>query len=598
MHRDKINPSEEKSGTSLLLLILAIALSLRLTGIGFGLPLRLHPDEWSQVLPALSIFDGNLHPRFFYYPSFTVYFYFIIFKSASIILPGVFHFTASNASFWLLARIVSALFSTASVFAAYKLCEKIYDEKTGLVAAFLMAIFPLSVRHSHFAIVDIPMTFFVLVSLYFMCAGKEGKTNFKSLIMAGVFCGFAASAKYSALPLVAVLIMVSFANCADEIKRDEKTTKRIPFILASLLILGIIFLALSLNPLRTQINGFLAQTFSADGIIEKGDLGYIFLNRLNGIFWFLGFFLPSICVAAYFIPYLRKFLAINFFDKRIIVPPLISLLVFFAVSPYMIIDFAKFVYDVKFAVKVTTLGFYEGKIWTAERDVSALFNFLLIFKNNAGVFLSILFPAGLLFSLKKKFLPLILWIAIYLFELSSMKLTMTRFLLPVSAVTIIFASGAITQIARFIREKTSWMRAETIFILAMLLACSQTPLSETAAVEKYFLKPSVLKIAFRWIEGNIPDGKRIMLSGTAPDMRLSEKDYLVAKMKKPDNIYDIKEEFTIEDADFLITGLPMNEISRLLDERTEAGKAELLKSFSRKGGELTGPVIFIYKLRK
>lgn len=597
MLKEKVDPFGEQRSIFNLFLILAIAFLLRITGIGFGLPLRFHPDEWIQVLPALSIFEGSFHPGYFYYPSFTVYFYFFAFKTASLIVPEIFRFSSSNSSFWLLARIVSAFFGTAAVSAAYLLASRLYDRRTGLISAFFIAIFPLEVRHSHFAIVDIPMSLWVLFSLYFMCEKKDGTLSNSSLIFAGLFAGLASSAKYTALPLTAVLFIVSFLRLGEERKSDETGKKRIFSVIILFLSFGIIFLALSVNPIRGWINTFLTGICSADGIIEKGDLGYYALSRIQGIFRFSGFLLLSMPVLIYFIPAVRGYFTVNPLSRRIILPVVVSIAVFFAVSPYIVIEFNRFIYDLKFSMKVTTLGYYEDKMWRAEPFSSALTDFFLIFKNAGGITLTALSIAGMLFSLKKKFLPLFLWCGIYICIIRSWEFTMPRFLLPITPLLIIFSSGAITGISDILKRKDKDIFLKSAVMSILIVFASVTPLINSINVDKYFLKSSSLNAAFNWIEGNIPSGKKLLLAGTAPDMSLSEKQYRVVKMVNSEELYDVEEAFRMEGSDFLITGLPEKEIRRVLDEKAEEWKAQLIKSFFPNGDESTGPVIFIFKLR-
>ncbi|RMF92856.1 MAG: phospholipid carrier-dependent glycosyltransferase [Candidatus Schekmanbacteria bacterium] len=580
----------DKKTIFVLMLILLVAVFLRLIGINFGLPLRFHPDEWSQILPALSMFDGNLHPRFFYYPSFTIYCYFILFKIASFIAPTIFKITASNSTFWLLGRIVSVFFGTGVVFLSYLLASKLDGKKAGLFAAFFVAIFPLEVRHSHFAIVDVPLSFWILLAIYFL-SNWEGKNDkFHFLILSSFFAGVASSTKYTALPLIAVILILSFYYCSSRIKIDDKS-RRLSSTAIMLFFVSLIFFAFTVNPIESFIINLFKEVFSADGIIQKGDLAYFFLQKLDNVFRVLAFIFLALSVAVYFIPNFERFFLINIFDKRIIIPALIAVIVFFAISPYILIDYKGFLNDFKFSVKVTSLGFYGDKIWSNLDESFPLFTYWKIFVNNSGILLSILCFAGLFFSIEKKFLPLFLWIGIYVFILSSMKLSMPRFLLPVSSIFLIFAGIALSRIGELILRKISLNYLKILITSLALLIIALTPFNKTINIERAFLSKNTLNIAFRWIERNIPEGKKLLLAGISPDMRLSEKRYFVSKIEKTDNIYDVRNEFSLDEADYFISGYATGRNEKILYGR----KKKLLKAFIP-SKDITGPKISIYKI--
>jgi len=195
--------------------ILLAALALRVWGIGFGLPYEYHVDEVQYVRQAASMGSRGLEPVWWNNPPF--YKYVLLAEYGGLFAVGkIFGWYASAADFgarhtvdptllYILARGTTALLGTLTVWVTYQIGKTAYSRVTGLLSAAFLAVCFLHVRDSHFAVNDIPLTFFTTMVL--LAAVKIAQTGkVKWYAMAGAALGFGFATKYSAalatLPIV------------------------------------------------------------------------------------------------------------------------------------------------------------------------------------------------------------------------------------------------------------------------------------------------------------------------------------------------------------------------------------------------------------
>src|SRR5580693_8778669 len=151
----------------LIFLVIILAAILRVVPIWFGLPLEhARPDEETAIGQAVSMLrNGDPNPHFFDWPSVTFYLFAGALSAASWIqrLLGGGDLTPSAQI--LIARGCVAIAGTATVLVLFALTRRAVDETTAVIAALLLAVAPLHVRESHFAMTDVLMTFFVTSSV-------------------------------------------------------------------------------------------------------------------------------------------------------------------------------------------------------------------------------------------------------------------------------------------------------------------------------------------------------------------------------------------------------------------------------------------------
>ncbi len=191
-----------------LLLILVVGLALRLYGINHGFPFIYNVDEPALVRSATQIrFDSN--PAHFDWPHLHFYLNFLLFTGFSAFRSVLQVLGISEALkafapilwrdpliFYLLARIFNALIGTSTVLVIYFIGKSLFEKKYGLFAALALAVFPYHVWASHFALIDVPMTFWFSLSLLFSTYIFQ-KGDLRYYLLAGLFAGFSASTKYN-----------------------------------------------------------------------------------------------------------------------------------------------------------------------------------------------------------------------------------------------------------------------------------------------------------------------------------------------------------------------------------------------------------------
>jgi hypothetical protein len=192
-----------------LLIVLALGAALRFFPIWFGLPFdRARPDEETAIAHAVAILAGDANPHFFHWPSLAFYIFAGGFSVASW-MHSLWHLVPAvtpNAEY-LIARGIVALAGTLTIAVVFAFVRRMADTRTAVVAAVLLAVAPLHVRESHFAMTDVLMTLFVTSAV----ALAVRAADMTRAAMAGFATGLAASAKYTGVAALATLAAPPYA---------------------------------------------------------------------------------------------------------------------------------------------------------------------------------------------------------------------------------------------------------------------------------------------------------------------------------------------------------------------------------------------------
>jgi hypothetical protein len=203
--------------------ITVLAAVLRFWGIEYGLPNVLaRPDEERIVGPAASVArTGSLQPGTTqFYPSLLIYVDAIVIATWEGVgeLTGRYEgredFVAREwpGLHYRLGRIVSACFGVLSVPATFFLARAVSASTAGgLFAALAVATNYLHVRDSHFATVDVAMTFFATLCLIFAIEASADD-RMKTWVAAGLCAGLAASTKYNGALVFLSLVAAALAR--------------------------------------------------------------------------------------------------------------------------------------------------------------------------------------------------------------------------------------------------------------------------------------------------------------------------------------------------------------------------------------------------
>lgn len=194
-------------------LVLLLAFALRLRGLAFGLPALLDPDEPTFVLLALKLLrNGTLNPGWFGHPGSTTI-YLLAMVEAGVY--GIGHFTgrfsdpeafvraiyADPSVVFLPGRWLILLSGLVCVWLTWRLAERLFGPRVGLMAAALLAIDPLHIRYSQIIRTDVQASMFVLLTLLAASnIARRGKTA--DFVLAGVGVGLACATKWPAVTVV------------------------------------------------------------------------------------------------------------------------------------------------------------------------------------------------------------------------------------------------------------------------------------------------------------------------------------------------------------------------------------------------------------
>jgi hypothetical protein len=196
-----------KTGEVLIFLI-GLALFLRLVGISHDLPFVFHPDEPTIVRSALGIsFSPN--PAHFDWPHLYIYLNYFVFMFFATLrnVAEMLNFKQSillyapiiwddNSIFYLITRIFTAVLGAFTLLPIYLTAKNLFNEKVGILSAFVFAVIPYHAWQSHYSLPDVPMIFFFSWALYYasniLTTDETG-----NYIKSGFFTGLAASTKYN-----------------------------------------------------------------------------------------------------------------------------------------------------------------------------------------------------------------------------------------------------------------------------------------------------------------------------------------------------------------------------------------------------------------
>ena len=204
--------------------VLLLALALRVWGITWGLPsathyFSYHPDE-TVVLEkssiVMNVFAGHLLPHYYNYPSLQLYL--VCFANTLAALFGGLEIVPKDFSIWypqwakmyLVGRCLTVGMGVGTVWATYAVGARFWGRRAGLAAGLLLAVMPLHAQQSHFLTVDVPATFWVMLSLLWSVRLATGDPKLlRAALWAGVFAGLASATKYN----MALVILPFLAAC-------------------------------------------------------------------------------------------------------------------------------------------------------------------------------------------------------------------------------------------------------------------------------------------------------------------------------------------------------------------------------------------------
>ena len=199
-----------------LVVILAFGLFPRRDNLGFGLPSIYDPDEPIFMITAFKLLkDHTFNPGWFGHPGSTTIYLLALIDVVTVALgvatgrfANVHDFAAAAyadpALLFLPSRFAMVLFGVGCILLTFLIGRALFGSRTGLVAAFLLAVNPLHIVWSQVIRTDVMASFFTLVSLLFAIrVAKAGRL--RGYVWAGLFIGIAMATKWpSATGFIAI----------------------------------------------------------------------------------------------------------------------------------------------------------------------------------------------------------------------------------------------------------------------------------------------------------------------------------------------------------------------------------------------------------
>ena len=178
-------------------LIILSAFFIRICNINWDQGFHLHPDERMLIMVADRInFFKNLNPNFFNYGSLPIYL-------LKIISPN-----GNYDSLLIAGRILSVTFDLLTIFFVYKIARVLFkDKKIPFFASFLYAISFFPIQNSHFFVVDVFLTTFTTMLVYFLLLYSKSPSIKKIIILSLVFAAMMAT-KFTAVIFLPIIIGV------------------------------------------------------------------------------------------------------------------------------------------------------------------------------------------------------------------------------------------------------------------------------------------------------------------------------------------------------------------------------------------------------
>lgn len=203
--------------------IIVAAFFIRILGINFGLPYEHYWDEPKIISTALNIMKtGDYNPHFFIYPSLYIYlqlansilcYLFAVSKGLLVSLANIqtcfdtgWRWEISHPIFFLWGRTLTVIFGAATVTLLYVMGRRLKDEKIGILAALFLTFSAGHVYYSKLITTDVPMAFFVTLSVYTSILSYQKRT-LASFMLAGLLCGLTAATKYNGSVVLIVPVL-------------------------------------------------------------------------------------------------------------------------------------------------------------------------------------------------------------------------------------------------------------------------------------------------------------------------------------------------------------------------------------------------------
>ncbi len=137
----------------------------------------------------------------------------------------IYHFGNNPDRIFFWARIPIILLALLLGYFVFRWARELYGAKAGIFALFLYSFSPNIIAHSRFVTTDLGMTIFYVLAVYFFGRFLKNPTK-RNVVIAGVIFGLAQLAKFSAVllgPIFIILVILKAYSESKFIKQEDKS---------------------------------------------------------------------------------------------------------------------------------------------------------------------------------------------------------------------------------------------------------------------------------------------------------------------------------------------------------------------------------------
>src|SRR3954452_18994358 len=261
----------------IILALFLFAFVLRAYGVRGSLPYVGHPDEPKLIDSAVHIVKtGDLNPHLYIWPSLYIYFEALVtrlhtawgtlrgYYHGSQSLPDISHIFALAPGVYVWARVLTALIGAVTCALLFVVGRAMFNgsRRVGVVAALLLAVSPLHIEYSHYALTDVPLALMGLLVLWASYALSRARRSYGgrdlawTALLCGLLVGLATGTKYNGLYLIIVPLIAWGMLWFRRRRGPLPNTESPPLVSRSLL------RALAFIPLGALVSFILAEPYA------------------------------------------------------------------------------------------------------------------------------------------------------------------------------------------------------------------------------------------------------------------------------------------------------------------------------------------------
>jgi len=434
-----------------------------------GQAIPAHSDEPSVVETAIRISDGSVNPEFFRYPSGHMNILALIYKITDFINGEL-----TKENYYSIAWAFSRACIAGIAAMVFIICSIKMNYFFGVIGSLLTVLSTTLYTHANFAIVDVPMAFFVtLFFLILTILYSKSDWYLKYIILLAFIVGIAIAMKYTAALLIPALLLVS----AEYVHKNRKLILSIKQIKKVLLVLG---MSLMMVSAMTKINQqSLLDYFTGlttDGILE---IEYIrTLSNFSSLIMIIGILLIIFSLWNKLVQSEWAGFLISPFHLFTIFIVIIGFAFF---SPFTIIELKKSFADFMYEYRHMKIGSaaqyhhlsdeYRNIISNLSSTDSGIFYINLIFYN-LGIIGIIFFFYGIYHMYLQKSaysITLMIYLGLLLITLFTWKNVAVRYTLSIFPIMIVFIMHGLFTVYQIISQKYSINKYLVAILLYMIV---------------------------------------------------------------------------------------------------------------------------------